>query len=93
MNIVDDKRLIVRCKDLLSTNLDDDVVVMNIDSGLYYGMEKTAQRIWDLLENAQTLESLISILSQEYKVEPAVCRADIQQFVQDLVEEGLVVTQ
>lgn len=82
---------IARANNLLATDLDDEMILMSIENGSYYGMEKTARRIWELIESPQTVSSLIDILSQEFSVAPDVCKSDTIAYLQDLCEEGLLV--
>lgn len=45
-----------------------------------------AARIWELLEVPMTLEGLLARLEEEYAVEPSRLRADVEAFLQRLVE-------
>lgn len=82
---------IARADNLLATDLDDEMILMSIENGSYYGMGKTARRIWELIESPQTVSWLIDALSREYSVEPDVCKSDTIAYLQELCEEGLLV--
>lgn len=82
---------LTRAEGLLATELDGELVLMSIEQGSYYGMERTARRIWDLLETPLGVEELCQRLSAEYGVELETCQRDVLPYLERLLEEGLVV--
>lgn len=79
-----------RAQDLLSTELDQETVLMSIDAGAYYGMKGPAQSIWSNLESPITFSALVDRLVKEYAVSPEACSEDLQQFLAKMEEEGLL---
>jgi hypothetical protein len=64
-----------RAQELPSREFDEEVILMSIDAGAYYGMEGSARSIWKLLETPLTFSSLVRELVQEYNVAPEACAA------------------
>lgn len=85
--------LIVRTPDVLSTDLDDELVLMSIDLGNYYGVSSTARRIWELLEPPTTLGNLLERLAGEFDAPTEDLRRDVCTFLEKLQLEGLVSIQ
>jgi hypothetical protein len=83
---------LIRNSDLLSTDLDGEIVLMSIERGNYYGMELTGRWIWELLAQEQTVAELCRQLSLEYDVEPTTCERDVLTFLEELHHEGLIIT-
>ena len=54
-----------RVENLLSTELDQETVLMSIDAGAYYGLEGPARCIWEILETPLTFSALVDRLVQE----------------------------
>jgi len=81
---------IARCSTLLSTDLDGEVVLMSIERGNYYGLERTARRIWELLETPKTVGDLCACLGKEYAAQRETIEADVKKFVGKLLEEAVV---
>jgi hypothetical protein len=79
-----------RASDLLSTELDQETVLMSIDAGSYYGLEGPAQNVWEKLETPITFSQLIEHLVKEYQVSPDVCASDLQKFLAEMEREGLL---
>jgi hypothetical protein len=84
----DDK--LVRTDEVLSTHLDQETVLMSIDAGAYYGMEGTAQSIWEKLAVPITFSALVDALVEEYEVPHDTCAADLQGFLAEMEREGLL---
>jgi hypothetical protein len=79
-----------RVQNLLSTELDQETVLMSIDAGAYYGLEGPARSIWEILETPLTFSALVDRLVKEYQVSPETCAADLERFLSEMVREGLL---
>lgn len=81
---------LIRNRDILATDLDQETVLMSIDAGAYYGLEETAQTIWSMLETPLTFSDLVDQLVKTYNVTHDECAADLQQFLGAMEQEGLL---
>lgn len=79
-----------RAQDLISTELDQETVLMSIDAGAYYGLKGPAQSIWSNLETPLTFSALVDRLVKEYSVTQEACSEDLQQFLAKMEREGLL---
>jgi hypothetical protein len=79
-----------RAQDLFSTELDQEMVLMSIDAGAYYGLEGPARSIWEILDTPLTFSALVNRLVEEYRVSPEDCAADLQRFLGEMEREGLL---
>jgi hypothetical protein len=79
-----------RVENLLSTELDQETVLMSIDAGAYYGLEGPARCIWEILETPLTFSALVDRLVQEYRVSRETCAADVEKFLGEMEREGLL---
>jgi Coenzyme PQQ synthesis protein D (PqqD) len=79
-----------RAEEMLSTELDQETILMSIDAGAYYGMAETAQSIWAKLETPMTFSALVDELVKEYAITPEACAADLQGFLGAMEREGLL---
>jgi hypothetical protein len=79
-----------RVEDLLSTELDQETVLMSVDAGAYYGLEGPARTIWEILGTPMTFSTLVARLVEEYQVSPGTCAADVERFLDEMVREGLL---
>ena len=77
-------------QEMISTELDNETVLMSIEAGAYYGLEGPAQSIWKALETPLTFSDLVGQLTREYNVTPETCSADVEKFLLDMQKEGLL---
>ena len=77
---------------VVAAELDDESVLLDVSSGLYYGLDEVGSRIWTLLNEALDLETIVSRLADEYEAAPDELRRDVVAFVDALAARGLVRT-
>lgn len=73
------------------TEVDTEAILMNVEQGIYYGLDEIGTFIWKYIENGSTLEELMQKFLTEYQVEKSVFTQDINAFIEDLNLKGLVV--
>jgi hypothetical protein len=84
--------VVQRNDSLLSTDLGDDVAMLDIDNGSYYALEATASRIWRLLEQPSSAHYLCGRLLNEYEVDPDRCESEVLEFLEKLLSQGILQT-
>jgi len=70
--------------------LSGEVVLLNLQSGVYYGLDSVGSRVWQLLMESRGIEEVCAILLDEYDVDPDTLRADVERLVGELSDKGLV---
>jgi hypothetical protein len=83
---INESTIITRNLDIITANIDDETVMMNIDSGEYHGLNNTASQIWDLLEQPLTFAELIELLLNTYELKREHCLQDTQLFLHQMIE-------
>lgn len=84
--------MLTKSTHVLSSSIDDEVVMMSSEKGMYYNLNPIGSRIWELLETPQTVESLCVQLMEEYDVDEATCKQETEEFIQSLTDRGLIQT-
>ena len=74
----------------ISSELNGAVVILNLASGVYYGLNQVGARIWELIQQPCTVEHIQSILVEEYDVTPDACQQELLRLLQELKNAGLV---
>lgn len=83
--------MIERSSDVLSALVGEEIVLIHVDAGLYFGLEKTARSIWELLELPRSFDDLCQALADRYRSDPVTLRAETERFVQEMANEGIVI--
>jgi len=85
-----EKALIRRNPGAISSDLDGEVVILDMESGKYHGLDTTGTRIWELLEDPITFDEIVLKLMTEYSVEQEQCTTDVKEFIYQMMDSGLV---
>jgi len=76
--------------DVVSRELDGELVVTSLSMGGFLRLDEVGRKIWTLLEAGKDLQGVIESLLQEFDVDAAECRADVEAFFEDLADRGLL---
>lgn len=77
-------------EDVLSSEVGDEIVLLNLASGNYFGIVGVAARIWNLLFTEVSIDEIVNTIVREYEVDHDRARKDLTMLVRELAEEGLV---
>lgn len=80
-----------RNPEMVSGNMDGEVVMLSIQRGEYFGLDKIGSRIWELLETPLKIEEIKTTLLEEYEVDEETCLRDLIEFLEDLQIKGLII--
>jgi hypothetical protein len=69
--------------------IDDEAVLLNVETGVYFGLDSVGTRIWTLLGLEMDQEEICRELLEEYEVDPEQLRGDVAEFLDVLVAKGL----
>jgi len=77
---------------MLSHLLQNELVLLNLDTGVYCGLDPVGTRIWQLLQTrpARPLQQIVDTLVEEYDVDTARCVQDLLTLVARLEENKLI---
>ena len=70
---------------------DDELVLINLDSGNYYSFENVGADIWGLIQSGASETEIIAEISQRYTKKISTIENAVQKFLSELKEEGLIV--
>jgi hypothetical protein len=74
----------------MSRLVGDETVILDLASGVYFGLDGVGKRIWEAISEGKSLAEATSIVVDEYEVEKTQAEVDVLQFASDLVERGLL---
>jgi len=85
-----DQTRISAAKEQLTSELAGEAVILNLKTGVYFGLDPVGARIWKLLEEPKTLPELVTALLAEYEVDAARLEADVLALLDQLDESQLI---
>ena len=74
----------------LSTNLAGEIVILDLERGIYFGLSDVGVVIWEALQSPITIAAIVERVVSTYDVPPATAEVDAIELVNDLVARGLV---
>jgi Coenzyme PQQ synthesis protein D (PqqD) len=77
--------------DVLISHLQEESVILNLDSERYYGLDDVGTRFLSVLTTSESIEAAYDRLQHEFDVDPQVLRGDLLALVENLVDQGLLI--
>jgi hypothetical protein len=71
-------------------DLGGDVVILNVDTGVYFGLDGSGAQIWRELAKHGSVEKTIESLQQQFDAESDELRRDVDDLVNQFVQKRLV---
>ena len=87
---INPNNLITRVPDLMSTRVDEDVVILNMQTDTYVALDAIGRRIWDLLETPRRVDEICQQLSQEFSGDPEQITTDVLAFLNELEADQML---
>ena len=87
---IDINTVVVQTNNLLTSELDGETVLMSVHQAAYYGLDSTAQRIWNMIAQPSRVADLCEQLIAKYEVDRATCERDVCSYLTELNKEGLI---
>lgn len=76
--------------DVFFQEVEGESVLLNVKTGVYYGLDEVGTRMWSLLAEHGEVEDVCRALLEEYDVTEDRLRGDLLGLIQQLREKGLV---
>ena len=74
----------------MESEVDGEVIALDVERGQCYGLNEVASRVWQLLETPMSIDEISVTLIEEYDVDGDECRAQVRELIDELVSAGLV---
>jgi hypothetical protein len=80
-------------KDVVFRELDGEAVILNLESGMYFGLDAIGTRIWRLVEEYGSLRAVWEAMQREFEAPGEALQSDLLTFINELSAKGLVTLQ
>ena len=89
-NAVPESALLTADPDVLATEFGDEVVLLNLRDGVYYGLENVGAFVWRMLRHPVTMQAICDAIVDGYDVDRGRCERDLRTIIADLTNHGLI---
>ena len=76
--------------DVLISKLQEESVILNLDSERYYGLDDVGTRFLSVLTTSESIEAAYQRLVSEYDVDRQLLRQDLLELIENLVDKGII---
>lgn len=87
---ISDRSVVVVARDQVSCDLAGEAAILNVKSGVYYGLDPVGARIWNLMQEPRAVADIQNAITSEYDVEPERAASDLADLLGKLLAEGLI---
>lgn len=71
-------------------DLEGEMVILNLDSGIYFGLNPVGASIWRYIESRRSLHEVIDYLMAEYSVSRERCQTEVIALLNNMAVHGLI---
>ena len=89
-NTISGTSIIQAISNQVSADLAAEAVILNLNSGVYYGLDLVGTRIWELTREPRCVNEIRDVIFSEYDVTPERCEQDLHALLGQLMEAGLI---
>jgi len=87
---INGRSTIVANRELLCCNLSEGAVILDLKSGVYYGLDEVGTYIWAFIQEPRVVSDIATAVLEEYAVDPERCEQDLKQLFFEMTERNLI---
>jgi len=82
-------QIVAVSEDAIFRELDGEAVVLNLETGMYYGLDPVGTAIWRAVEPRGTLRQAFERVVTDFAADPATVESDLIELAGNLLDRGL----
>jgi Coenzyme PQQ synthesis protein D (PqqD) len=75
-----------RDENWVGSQIEDNFVMVNIDTGKYVSLNATASAVWDALEQPKSQDDIEAVLRERFTIDEAACTASVTRLLERMSE-------
>ena len=79
------------CAEVVSQHVGDELIILNLQTGIYWGLNETGAAIWDQIAHHGDVRKSIRALRGRYDASEEQLTKAVEGLIAQLMKEGLVV--
>lgn len=87
---VDESSTVVANRNLLGCDLSEGAVILDLESGVYYGLDSVGTFIWSVIQEPKTFSDVTAAVLEEYAVERERCVEDLKKLFTEMADRNLI---
>ena len=90
MKKISESSVISVTKEAVHCDVEDEVVILGLKDGVYYGLNPVGAFIWNFIQDPKTVVEIRDAVLEEYDVSGEVCENDLVELFTELLDKGLI---
>jgi len=82
--------VVVAAQDQVSCDLDGEAAILNLKTGIYFGLNEVGAAIWRLVAEPRPISGIVDAIVTQYEVERERCERDVVALIGEMMSRGLV---
>jgi hypothetical protein len=79
-----------RSQQLLECRAGEEQLILNLRTEQYFGLNEQGAVIWRMTESPVEVQAVVEALLSEFEVGAEDCEKDLEEFVEEMIELGLL---
>ncbi|MBC7813834.1 MAG: PqqD family protein, partial [Burkholderiales bacterium] len=85
--MLSENTIVVAGKEQIATEMGDDVVILGLKTGAYYGLSEVGASIWKAIQQPISISQIREVIMDEYEIDADQCTQDILELLERLTAE------
>jgi hypothetical protein len=85
--------VVVAAKGGLSRAVEEEVAILNLKNGTYYGLDRVGAYVWNLIQQPRSVAEIRRAMLEKYEIDEARCERELLDLLGELRSEGLIEVQ
>ncbi len=90
-NIMDFSKKIVVSENVFVQEIDDEIVMLDMNSENYFGLNNIGSEIWKLMQEKETIQEIYEAMKDAYDIDGETLKNDIENLFANLEKNRLVI--
>lgn len=82
--------VVSRRNDIDTTDLNGEIVMMDLEKGRYFSLNGVGSRIWEIIESPIEINKIVDCLLEEYDVNRNECEENVLEFLGKLEDANII---
>ncbi len=80
-------------KDYVYCNVEDELVLLGMKDGIYYGLNPIGAFIWEKIKEPKTIDEVRDAILEEYDVSEEESEKDLIELLGEMATKGLIIVE
>jgi hypothetical protein len=87
------RSVVTKAPEQVACDMGGEAVMLNMQSGVYYGTDDIGALVWNLLDEPRSVEAIRDTILEQYSVDADRCEQDLLAFLKEMEAAALVEIQ